>query len=348
MTGTQRTTVIGVFQDRHQAQEAVADLRKAGFPENKIGVIAREDAANAKNVTQPSHDKAVGTGAAAGAATGAGIGALWALGIAAGVLPAIGPVIAGGIFASILASAAGGAAAGGIVGALIGLGIPEDEARYYEGEFQGGRTVVTVQAEQRAEEARSILMRHGGYDRNSAKLAATSGKSNAHFASATTGATHEYASATHSAQTTGTGTAGYCSQGELGKTVQVREEELRAHKQPVETGEVRVRKEVHVEHKTLEVPVEREEVVIERRPASGRPVVGAEIREGEEIRIPVKEEQVRVEKTPVVKEEVAIGKRKVQENKTVGATIRKEEVKVEKQGDVKVNTTEQNCTLPKR
>ena len=117
--------------------------------------------------------------------------------------------------------------------------------------------------------------------------------------------------------------------------MQVREEELHAHKQPVETGEARVRKEVVTEHKTLEVPVSREEVVVERRPVSGQ-AASSEIRAGEEVRIPVKEEQVHVEKQPVVKEEVKVGKRKVQDTQKVEGTVRKEQVKIEREGDVDV------------
>ena len=61
--------------------------------------------------------------------------------------------------------AAAGAAAGSLVGALIGLGVPEEEARYYEGEARSGRTLVTVRAEGRYDEASAITRRHGGYDR---------------------------------------------------------------------------------------------------------------------------------------------------------------------------------------
>ncbi|MBV8234306.1 MAG: YsnF/AvaK domain-containing protein, partial [Acidimicrobiia bacterium] len=89
-----------------------------------------------------------------------------------------------------------------------------------------------------------------------------------------------------------------------GARIEVREEELQAHKQLVEAGEVRVRKEVVTEHRTLEVPVQREEVVIERHAPTGELV--------EEIRIPVRKEQVTVEKRPVVKEEVTVGKRVVE------------------------------------
>jgi hypothetical protein len=77
------------------------------------------------------------------------------------VLPAIGPVIAGGVLASVLASAAGAATVGGILGALIGLGVPENEARVYEREFHAGRTLVTVRADGRYDQIRTILRRHG-------------------------------------------------------------------------------------------------------------------------------------------------------------------------------------------
>ena len=61
-----------------------------------------------------------------------------------------------------------GVATGGLVGALIGLGIPEEEAHYYHGEFQAGRTLLTVRADGRRDEAAAILRRHGAYDINSA------------------------------------------------------------------------------------------------------------------------------------------------------------------------------------
>jgi uncharacterized protein (TIGR02271 family) len=119
-------------------------------------------------------------------------------------------------------------------------------------------------------------------------------------------------------------------------TMQLREEELRAHKQPVEKGDVRVRKEVTTEHRTLDVPVQREEVVIERHPVAGKPTAGSDIRPGEEIRIPVKEEEVHVEKRPVVREEVKVAKRQVQDTEKVEGTVRKEQVRIEKEGDVTV------------
>jgi uncharacterized protein (TIGR02271 family) len=81
--------------------------------------------------------------------------------------------------------------------------------------------------------------------------------------------------------------------------------------------------------------VQREEVVIERQAPTGEPAA-SDIRPGEEIRVPVSAEQVSVEKQPVVKEEVTVGKRAVQDTKRVGGEVRKEEVRVEREGDVDV------------
>jgi len=99
-----------------------------------------------------------------GVAAGAGVGALWGMGILAGILPAIGPAIAGGTLAALLSSAAAGAAAAGVTGALIGMGIPKEEAEFYESELKSGRTIVTVNADGRRNEAQAILQRFGGYD----------------------------------------------------------------------------------------------------------------------------------------------------------------------------------------
>jgi uncharacterized protein (TIGR02271 family) len=117
------------------------------------------------------------------------------------------------------------------------------------------------------------------------------------------------------------------------RVIQLREEELHVDKKPVKTGEVKVRKEVVTERKRIDVPVEREEVVIERRPVNRK---GAADLKAEEIRIPIKEEQVRVTKETVAKEEVRVGKRKVQGTQRVDGTVRKEQLRVEKDGKANV------------
>ena len=171
MTTARSTTAVGVFTDRRQAQQAVADLKRAGFRDDQIGVASKGHDDAASGTTAEKKGTRAAEGAGVGVAAGAGVGALWALGIVAGFLPAIGPVVAGGIFASILASAAGGAAIAGIAGALIGLGIPEEDAHYYESEFKSGRALVTVKADGRYDEAWAILSRNGAYSRATATVA---------------------------------------------------------------------------------------------------------------------------------------------------------------------------------
>jgi len=123
---------------------------------------------------------------------------------------------------------------------------------------------------------------------------------------------------------------------EGGRTVKVHEEELHPRKHPVQAGEARVRKDVVTEHRQIDVPVEREEIVVERRPVSGRAASSADIGAGQEIRVPVTEERVEVTKTPVVKEEVTVGKRKVKDTQRVSGDVRREEVHVERKGDVDI------------
>jgi hypothetical protein len=160
-----QTTIVGVFANPAHAQEAIRELRRIGVRDDQIGMVSRfEEAKAGVHASPPAEGTLAAEGAAVGAATGAGVGALWALGIAAGALPAIGPVIAGGVLSAVLASAAGGAAAVGVLGALIGLGIPEDEARYYESEVRSGRTLITVRAAEMPAEVGEILRNHGGYD----------------------------------------------------------------------------------------------------------------------------------------------------------------------------------------
>jgi len=120
------------------------------------------------------------------------------------------------------------------------------------------------------------------------------------------------------------------------RTLQLREEELRANKQSVEAGAVRLRKEVVSEQRTVEVPVTREEVYIERQAVDHRPADRPIGESGETLRVPVRHEEVSVEKRAVVTEEIEIGKRAVQETEHVSGTVRREELRVEREGDVEI------------
>ena len=120
-------------------------------------------------------------------------------------------------------------------------------------------------------------------------------------------------------------------------TVQLREEELAARKQTVEAGRVSLGTEVVEEQQTLEVPVTREEVTIERHAVDRRPSSEPISSTSETLNVPVHEEQVSVDKQAVVYEEVNVGKRAVQETQRVSDTVRKEVVDVDATGDVDVS-----------
>ena len=120
-------------------------------------------------------------------------------------------------------------------------------------------------------------------------------------------------------------------------TMRLREEELQARTRPVETGRVQLGKEVVEEQQTMQVPVNREEVTIERQPVARRPAEQPiDASQTESIGVPVRQEQVEVEKQPVVYEEVGVGKQQVTETQPVSGTVRREELRTEKEGDVDI------------
>jgi len=121
------------------------------------------------------------------------------------------------------------------------------------------------------------------------------------------------------------------------RRLQLREEELIPRKRSVQIGEVNVQTKVVEEQRTLEVPVTREEVTIERRPIDRRPS-DTPIAEGQTISVPVREEQVEVDKRAVVYEEVNVNKRQVQDTERVSDTVRREEARIEREGDARLAT----------
>jgi hypothetical protein len=173
MNTQKSSTIVGVFEDRTHANKAITELHQAGFNQSQIGV-AMQHAEGVGNDTGTEHDSHAGSGALAGALTGLGLGALAGLGVLAGVIPVVGPAIAAGTLGVILSNAAAGAGIAGLVGALVGAGIPEHEAKYYQGELEAGRSIVTVNAAGRADEATSILRGCGGYDMSNRKASALS------------------------------------------------------------------------------------------------------------------------------------------------------------------------------
>ncbi len=294
---TDRETVVGVFHSHAEAQKAVNDLKDAGFTEDQIGIASQDIDGTYQEQTQGTM---ASEGATAGALGGLGAGALWGLGIVAGVLPAIGPVIAGGALAAIAASAAGTAAAGGLIGALVGLGIPEDEAEYYENEFNSGRTVVTVKAgEGKFAKASKILDDSNSYDYDRRESA--------------------YASNAKSNQRVN-------SDGQM----VARKEVLDVDTRTKQAGTATIRKEVTTHTKHIDVPVQREELVVQRTDMHGKatgPITGDG---SSEERITLREQEVDVNKRTVAKEGVSVGKKTVTDHKTVTADLKDENIVVQR------------------
>ena len=154
MTTQDRDTAVGVFTDFTHAEQAIEELRSSGFASDQIGFVA-DDPAKMEAPPVGSGTRA-GRGAVVGADVGGVLGAAVGLTVAAVVVPVAGPVIVGGLLAGALM----GGASGGILGALIGLNPSGGRgARHCEQQFHSGRSLVTVQAGDRYEEAVAILRR---------------------------------------------------------------------------------------------------------------------------------------------------------------------------------------------
>ena len=214
----------------------------------------------------------------------------------------------------------------GITDSLVNLGLSQQDADYYNNQFEAGRTIVTVNTNDRQQEAYNILTSDGG---QSANMNYAQGVGTAGQVASNQVASNIDQAAKNVAQTADT------TMGDQTERVQLREEQLQANKQRVQTGEVGLRKEVVTDQQTINVPVSREEVVIERTPVSGQPT-DEPIGEGETIRVPVSEEQVNVTKQTVPTGEVSVGKRQVQETQQVSDTVQHEEARLVREGDVDV------------
>ena len=158
--------VFGLAQDEAHAIAIVEQLKAGGFSANDISVLF-PDKTGTKDFAHEHHTKAP-EGAAAGAGTGGLLGGAlgWLVGIGALAIPGLGPFIAAGPIMAALSGAAAGAALGGLAGTLIGLGIPEYEAKRYEGKIKEGHVLISVHTDDRTERSRAkqILERAGAED----------------------------------------------------------------------------------------------------------------------------------------------------------------------------------------
>lgn len=160
------TAVFGIYPTRVSAEGAVDTLKAAGFRNSDISVLFPEntgtkDFAHEKNTKAP---EGAATGAGTGALLGGGLG--WLVGIGALAIPGLGPFIAAGPIVAALAGAGAGGAIGGLTGALVGMGIPEYEAKRYEGRVKDGGMLLSVHSDdsQWTKKAKEILERTGAED----------------------------------------------------------------------------------------------------------------------------------------------------------------------------------------
>ena len=164
------TAVFGVYSSREAAGEAVEHLRSAGFRSTDVSVLfpdnqGTKDFAHEKNTKAP---EGATTGGLAGGIAGGVLG--WLTGIGALAIPGVGPLIAAGPIVAALAGAGAVGTLGGIVGALVGTGIPEYEARRYEGRIREGGILLSVHCDDShwVKRAKEILEQTGAQDIGSA------------------------------------------------------------------------------------------------------------------------------------------------------------------------------------
>src|SRR6202161_2056640 len=157
------TAVFGIYKSSPQAEHAVDRIIEAGFSNNDISVLL-PDSRSSKEFAHEKNTKAP-EGTTTGVATGGVIGGTLGLlaGIGALAIPGVGPFIAAGPIMAALAGLGVGGAVGGVIGALVGMGIPEYEAKRYEGAVKGGGVLVSVHCETSEKIARAKdLLKHTG------------------------------------------------------------------------------------------------------------------------------------------------------------------------------------------
>jgi len=206
-------TVVGLFRNRGDAEQAISDLKDAGFTREQIG-IAIKDRAEQRDRAGSAETSQAGKGAAAGAVSGGLVGGIIGL-LGSLLIPGLGPIVVGGVLESVLVGAGAGLATGGLIGGLMGLGVSEEEAKHFDTGFRGGGTLVTVDAGARVDEAQRILGSH-----NADLGPAWAGREGETPRGRVAGTTSDPA------------------------RLELREEELDLSTRPVQTGEVRVRKDV--------------------------------------------------------------------------------------------------------
>lgn len=347
-------TVVGLFDDRVAAQNAVRELTAEGFRGDEVSLVSKKPDGRGVEVEYVEEDgreqvgdmaKGAGTGAAIGA------GAALVLSLTALSVPGIGPILAAGPLAALIAGAGVGAAAGGLVSGLKRLGVEDDDANTYAEGLKRGGTLVTVNAEnERADAAVAVMRRVGAVeiDKRAAEWREGGWRG---FAETETlrphvtpdadergarrddrgseiTAEHEPVRAQHLAGAPPAGDEFAVPPPEV--AIPVVAEELEVGKREVERGGVRVQKRVSEIPVQEDVTLREERVNVDRRPADYT-FHGSDADAFQESVVEIREayEELILNKKARVVEEVVINKDVDERTETVRETLRKTEVEVE-------------------
>jgi hypothetical protein len=180
---SKKTAVFGIYKTRLQAEQSVDRLLSAGFANDDISVLL-PDSQSSKEFAHTKDTKApegTTTGVTAGGVVGGTLGLLAGIGMLA--IPGVGPFIAAGPIMGALAGLGVGGAVGGLIGALVGMGIPEYEAKRYEGRIKEGGVLLSVHCDTSDEikRAKELLKNSGAEDISS------TGESSADYPATTAG-----------------------------------------------------------------------------------------------------------------------------------------------------------------
>jgi len=161
-----KTAVFGIYRSRLQAEQSVDAILAAGFSNDDVSVLL-PDSQSSKEFAHDKNTKApegTATGVTAGGVVGGTLGLLAGIGSLA--IPGVGPFIAAGPIMGALAGLGVGGAVGGLIGALVGMGIPEYEAKRYEGRIKEGGVLLSVHCDTSEEikRAKELLTRTGAQD----------------------------------------------------------------------------------------------------------------------------------------------------------------------------------------
>jgi uncharacterized protein (TIGR02271 family) len=358
-----KRSVLCLVDTEDQAEAIVERLKSAGFSDSDISVLfpdkgSTRDFAHKKETKMPE-------GATIGAGTGGAVGGTIGLlaGIGALAIPGLGPFIAAGPIMAALSGGAIGAGVGGLAGALVGLGIPEYEAKRYEGKVKEGGILISVHSENNdeANRAKHIFKEAGAHDIASTGEAHSDVKAqdvsdtqdatfrevsprNDFFSSrdSTSGAgegspprtADQQYQAQHCVSETPAGTQPRESGDEIAAEMPLSEEEVKVGKRTVRAGEVNLQKKVSTEQVNVPVELKREDVVIERVPAHETEPAGKEPFQEERVEVPLSREEPVVEKETRVTGGVRVRKTEGTERETIQESVRREDVEIDESGKI--------------